>query len=131
MKRFITTMTLLAGTVIGIGSASGQELPVRCIDAAGQVTLTNQACPAGSATVRHAALGDQLPPAPENTPMAVTTVILPPSLHSLLPAPGRRASSPPARQAAPLAPDVATIKAARARFLLERMEVAASSAGSN
>jgi hypothetical protein len=88
---------------------------MKCIDSTGHVTLTDQPCEAGSTAVR-LSIQPSLPP-------AVTAV----QLHAVpavryVPPPPRLQNGkwrpPQARERAPLARDVATLKAARAQQLL-------------
>lgn len=86
---------------------------VKCVDGAGRVTLTDQPCESGTTMVRLASTpADQHAARPEPYPLAVERGVLPPP-----PAVQRRQAIQRA-QPKPLKRDVATLKAARAQFLL-------------
>jgi hypothetical protein len=85
---------------------AGNEI-VKCIDSSGHVTLTDQPCEAGTATVR---LASETPP-PAAAPQ-----------RYVLPAAQLRHEAwkqPPVQRAAPLSRDVATLKAARRTLMLQ------------
>jgi hypothetical protein len=91
---------------------AGNEI-VKCIDASGHVTLTDQPCEAGTATVRLASENSATPaPAP---------AIGQPQRHVLPAAELHRQAwrQPPVVRAAPLSRDVATLKAARRMLMLQ------------
>lgn len=134
MKRHICQLALLAITTMAAPVAFSETSIVKCVDDAGRVTLTDRACEAGATTVRMA--GE---PANDGVmrvhahPLAAEANVLP------LPRVSQRESqresqnmsqraSPRISQrirvpmthvaARPLASDIATLKAARAQFML-------------
>jgi len=117
MKRQLS-ICLLAAAAIAAPNAYSDSVIVKCVDGAGRITLTDRPCEAGAATVRMAGM-------PSNDGM---TRIAPPAApyplaarHDTLPPPQalQRRALPMQRVAAkPMASDVATLKAARAQFLL-------------
>lgn len=113
MKRQLS-ICLLAAAAIAAPSAYSDSVIVKCVDGAGRVTFTDRPCEAGAATVRMASMSSS----------EGMTRIAPYPLaarHDALPPPQamQRRAVPMQRVAAkPLASDVATLKAARAQFLL-------------
>lgn len=114
MKRHFCSMCVLAATVLAAPAAFSGSQIVKCVDDAGRVTLTDRPCDTGFTTVRLASM-----PADEGVtriapyPLVAERAVLPP------PQPSGRRHAPMQRVAAkPLASDVATLKAARAQFLL-------------
>jgi hypothetical protein len=117
MKRHICKIFLVAAATCATPVVLADSVIVKCIDGAGRVTLTDQQCEAGSATVRMASM-------PSNDGV---TQVAPYPLVS------HEANLPPARElqrralplrgahavAKPMEGDVATLKAARAQFLLD------------
>lgn len=107
MKRPVTLLSIVAAVACAAAMATpaalaGNEI-VKCVDAGGHVTLTDQPCEAGSATVRLAG----------ETPL--------PQRH-VLPATELRHEGwkrPQEPKAAPLSRDVATLKAARRMLMLQ------------
>jgi hypothetical protein len=113
MKRQLS-ICLLAAAAIAAPSAYSESVIVKCIDGAGRVTLTDRPCEAGMATVRTASMRSnegvtRLAP----YPLAARADVLPPAR-----ALQRSATPMPRVKAKPLASDVATLKAARAQFLV-------------
>ncbi|WP_306397422.1 DUF4124 domain-containing protein [Telluria beijingensis] len=116
MKRHLSHICLLAAAAVAAPSALSQAVIVKCVDGAGRVTLTDRPCEAGAATVRMASMPSnegvtRLAPAPY--PLVAR--------HDALPPPDalqRRAVPMPRVKAEPLSSDVATLKAARAQFLI-------------
>jgi hypothetical protein len=112
MKRPVTLLSMLATLVVAVPLAApvamaGSEI-VKCVDASGHVTLTDQPCDGGAATVR-------LTAGPEQDAPAAT-----PQRH-VLPAVDLRHDAwrrPAAARPATLALDVATLKAARRTLLM-------------
>ncbi|MFK3736773.1 DUF4124 domain-containing protein [Massilia sp. TN1-12] len=116
---------------------------VKCVDGSGHATFTDQPCPAGStgrllATDGSAAQGGSgltastgsSDPEPSAPPVAAMTPTAPPQRH-VLPAADLRHDAwrrPAGAVPAPLARDVATLKAAR-RMLLQQEGTRASLAG--
>jgi len=114
MKRQLTQFCLLAAAAMAAPSAFSDSVIVKCVDGAGRVTLTDRPCGAGMATVRMASM-----PSNEGVtriapyPLAARDDVLPPPRELQ-----RRAIPMPRVKAEPLASDVATLKAARAQFLI-------------
>ena len=114
MKRQLCSICLLAAAAMAAPSAFSDSVIVKCIDGAGRVTFTDRPCEAGAATVRMAGM-----PANDGMtrvapyPMVAQQDVLPPAR-----ALQRRSLPMPRVKAEPLANDVATLKAARAQFLL-------------
>lgn len=114
MKRQLCSICLLAAATMAAPSAFSDSVIVKCVDGAGRITLTDRPCEAGAATVRMASMSSsegmtRIEPHPMVT------------RHDALPPPQalERRTVPMQRVAAkPLASDVATLKAARAQFLL-------------
>jgi len=138
MKRHICQLALLAVTTMAAPVAFSETSIVKCVDDAGRVTLTDRPCEAGATTVRMA--GE---PANDGVtrvhahPLAAEANVLPlPRVsqresqresQSMSQSMSQRASPrisqrihvPMTRVAArPLASDIATLKAARAQFML-------------
>ncbi|WP_137173470.1 DUF4124 domain-containing protein [Massilia sp. HP4] len=114
MKRQLCNICLLAATAIAAPSAFSDSVIVKCVDGAGRVTLTDRPCEAGAATVRMASMASNegmTRIAPH--PIVAHQDVLPPARELQ-----RRAVPMPRVKAQPLANDVATLKAARAQFLL-------------
>jgi hypothetical protein len=100
--------TALSAWVAAPAAVAGNEI-VKCIDASGQVTLTDQPCGAGAATVRLS----------NETPTAAVTAQ---AQRHVLPAAQLRHEAwkrPQVVRAAPLSRDVATLKAARRTLMLQ------------
>ncbi|RNF32380.1 hypothetical protein NM04_02135 [Massilia aurea] len=113
MKRQLS-ICLLAAAAIAAPSAYSDTVIVKCIDGAGRVTFTDRPCEAGAATVRMTSM----PSSEGGTriaayPLAAREDVLPPAR-----ALQRSAAPMPRVKATPLASDVATLKAARAQFLI-------------
>ncbi len=108
MKRHLCLSLLCAA--LAAPAFAGADI-VKCVDESGRVTLTDQPCDGGAATVRLASM-----PADEG----VTRVQPYPLVveHAVLPPPPQRRVMAPRVKAKPLTQDVATLKAARANFLL-------------
>jgi hypothetical protein len=113
MKRHLYLSILLAAMAAPTASLvhAGADI-VKCVDGAGRITLTDQPCDAGAATVRLASSpADAGITRAEPYPLAAEQGALPP------PAVQRRVPAPRVK-AKPMMRDVATLKAARAQFLL-------------
>ena len=116
-RHLCLSFVIAATTLTAPGAFAGSDI-VKCVDGAGHVTLTDQACDSGTATVRLARAdaqsdddaGDSLPRADAH-PLASEQRILPPP-------PVHRRHIAPRVKAKPMMRDVATLKAARAQFLL-------------
>lgn len=134
MKRHICQLALLAVTTMAAPVAFSETSIVKCVDDAGRVTLTDRPCEAGATTVRMA--GE---PANDGVtrvhahPLAAEANVLPlPRVSQresqresqsmsqrASPRISQRIHVPMTRVAArPLASDIATLKAARAQFML-------------
>lgn len=118
MKRHLIQLCLLSAAAMAAPSALSQSatesIIVKCVDSAGRITLTDRPCETGAATVRMASLapnGGMTRIAPY--PMLAKQDVLPPARELQ-----RRALPMPRVKAAHLSSDVATLKAARAQFLL-------------
>ena len=123
-RHLCLSLIIAASTLTAPGAFAGADI-VKCVDGAGHVTLTDQACDSGTATVRLAradaqsntqsdarsddAAGDSVPRADVH-PLASEQRILPPPVH--------RSHVAPRVKARPMMRDVATLKAARAQFLV-------------
>lgn len=125
MKRQVCQLCLLAAATMAAPAAFSESNIVKCVDDAGRVTLTDRACETGSTTVRMASM-----PANDGVtrvnpyPLIAAPSVLPPP-HAL-----QRSSVPLERVAAkPLASDVATLKAARAQFVLSDVRSTPTLAG--
>ncbi|WP_020654153.1 DUF4124 domain-containing protein [Massilia niastensis] len=115
MKRQLCQLSLiLAAGLAAPATFAGADI-VKCIDNAGHVTLTDQPCTNGAVTVRMASMPAAADTAPAQPyPLTVERSSMPPA-GSL-----QRHSAPPRAkaQAKPIQRDVATMKEARAQFLL-------------
>lgn len=109
MKRHLCLSILCAA--LAAPAFGGADI-VKCVDESGRVTLTDQPCDGGAATVRLASMPADDSPARvvQAYPLAVE--------HGVLPPPPPRRVMAPRVKAKPLTQDVATLKAARANFLL-------------
>ena len=117
MKRHLCKIFLVAAATCSAPAVLADSVIVKCIDGAGRVTLTDQQCAPGAATVRMASMPSNEGVTPvEPYPLVADEATLPPP-HELQ----RRAA--PVRMARvvakPMEGDVATLKAARAQFLLD------------
>jgi hypothetical protein len=114
MKRVLIQISLCAAAALGAPAAlAGSEI-VKCIDAKGHVTLTDQPCTDGATTVRMAKMpADAQDATPvEPYPLAAERASLPPRDLQ------RRAPATRAK-AKPMQRDIHTLKEARATFLLQ------------
>ncbi|MFC0250295.1 DUF4124 domain-containing protein [Massilia consociata] len=110
MKRHLSLSILLA--VLAAPAAYAGSNIVKCVDGAGRITLTDQACDAGATMVRLANTpADEGITRVQPYPLATEQGALPP------PAVQRRPAAPRATTR-PMTRDVTTLKAARAQFLL-------------
>lgn len=113
MKRQLSIF-LLAAAAIAAPSAYSESIIVKCVDGAGRVTLTDRPCEAGAVSVRMASM-----PSGEGVtriapyPLVAQQDALPPARELQ-----RRALPMQRIKAEHLSSDVATLKAARAQFLL-------------
>lgn len=110
MKRHLC-LSILAAALAAPAAHAGADI-VKCVDSAGHITLTDQPCDGGSTMVRVVTTAvDQGNARPAPRLLAVEHDTLPP--RALL-----RHHTAPRVKAKPLKSDVATLKAARAQFLL-------------
>ncbi|NNG22127.1 DUF4124 domain-containing protein [Telluria aromaticivorans] len=112
MKRHLCLSLIIAATTLTTpGAFAGSDI-VKCVDGAGHVTLTDQACDANTATVQLAStvVREEAPRA-ETHPLAVEHVALPQP-------PVQRRHLAPRVKAKPMMRDVATLREARAHFLM-------------
>ena len=118
MKRHLCLSLIIAATTLTApGAFAGSDI-VKCVDSAGHVTLTDQACDSGTATVRLARAdaqsdgdaGDSLARADVHPLASEQRMLPPPPVH--------RRHMAPRVKAKPMRLDVATLKAARAQFLM-------------
>jgi hypothetical protein len=118
MKRHLShrlsQFCLLAAATLAAPAAFSESAIVKCVDSAGRVTLTDRPCEAGAATVRMASMAaNEGVTRIEPYPLVAERSVLPPARAS-----GQRAAPMQRVAAKPLMRDVATLKAARAQFLL-------------
>jgi hypothetical protein len=108
MKRHIRQLCLIIAALAAAPAALAGSPIVKCIDASGQVTLTDQPCTDGAATV------------PVETGAGPQAAQSPPVEHFAAPRalPLHGGWSQPAPKRTALARDVATLKAARVQLLL-------------
>jgi len=113
MKRHLCVSILVAALAAPAVEA-GTDI-VKCVDGEGRITLTDQPCDSGTTTVRLASM-----PAEESTTRVEPYPLV--AEHATLPPPSaqRRQVVPRIQyvKAKPMMRDVATLKAARAQFLL-------------
>jgi hypothetical protein len=125
MKRHFSQLLLLAATTMAAPVAFSETSIVKCVDDEGRVTLTDRPCEAGATTVRMAS-----EPANDGVtrvhayPLVADATVLPPPRFV------QRVHVPVPRAAAKLlASDVATLKAARAQFVLSDVRSTPALAG--
>ena len=125
MKRHFCQLCLLAATMMAAPVAFSETSIVKCVDDEGRVTLTDRPCEVGATTVQMAS-----EPANEGVtrvhayPLVAEASVLPP------PRAMQRSYVPTPRAAEkPLASDVATLKAARAQFVLSDVRSTPALAG--
>ena len=125
MKRHFCQLLLLAATTMAAPVAFSETSIVKCVDDEGRVTLTDRPCDVGAMTVQMAA-----EPASDGVtrvqahPLVVKPSVLPPPRAML-----RLHVPAPLAAAKPLASDVATLKAARAQFVLSDVRSTPALAG--
>lgn len=111
MKRHLC-LSILVAALAAPGAHAGADI-VKCVDGAGRITLTDQPCENGATVVRLANTpADEGITRAEPYPLATEQAVLPPP-----PAVQRRQAAQRVK-AKPMMRDVATLKAARAQFLL-------------
>ena len=109
MKRHFC-LSMFCAALAAPAAFAGSDI-VKCVDDEGRVTLTDQPCDGSAATVRLASTPlEESAPRVQAYPIAVE--------HGVLPPPPQRRVMAPRVKAKPLTQDVATLKAARANFLL-------------
>jgi hypothetical protein len=119
MKRLASQLTLVFAAVAAAPAAlAGSEI-LKCVDAAGHVTLTDQPCESGAQATRLVsnAGSENAPEAAETQMPAVQRYEAPHALQRQQ-AWRPRVAQVQAQRDRPLARDVATLKAARAQLLL-------------
>ena len=113
MKRLASQLTILFAAIAAAPAALAGSDILKCVDAGGHVTLTDQPCESGSQATRLVSNAAADTAAPEARPLAVQRYEAPPAMHR------QQAWRPQvAQRDRPLARDVATLKAARAQLLL-------------
>ena len=111
MKRHLC-LSILVAAMAAPAAQAGADI-VKCVDGAGRVTLTDQPCENGATMVRLAnSPADEGIARAEPYPLAAGQDVLPPA-----PAVQPRQASQRVKSK-PMTRDVATLKAARAQFLL-------------
>jgi hypothetical protein len=125
MKRHFCQLLLLAATTMAAPVAFSETSIVKCVDDEGRVTLTDRPCEAGATTVRMASepANDGVTRVRAYPLVADATVLPPPRLAQRVYVPAPRAA------AKLLASDVATLKAARAQFVLSDVHSTPALAG--
>jgi len=112
MKRPASLFCIIAAAWLAAPAAMAGSDIVKCVDSEGHVTLTDQPCVPGAATIR---LSD------ERRPQGIERVALAPQRHLVSSAElPRGVWRPPVERAAPLARDVATLQAAHRTLMLMR-----------
>lgn len=110
MKRHLCLSLFIAA--LAAPSHAGGNI-VKCVDGTGHVTLTDQPCEAGATMVRLASMpAEPGAPSARPYPLAAEAAVLPPARVVQ----GRYVMQ--RAKPKPLKPDVLTLKAARAQFLL-------------
>lgn len=119
MKHLASQLTLLLAAIAAAPAALAGPDIMKCVDAGGHVTLTDQPCENGAQATRlvSAAASENPSPLPaaagETRPLAVQRYEAPPAvLHQ------QNWRPKVAQRDRPLARDVATLKAARAQLLV-------------
>ena len=113
MKRLASQLTLVFTAIAAAPAAlAGSEI-LKCVDAAGHVTLTDQPCENGSQATR--LVSESAPVTSEARSPAVQRYEAP---HALQRQQAWRPRVAEAQRDRPLARDVATLKAARAQLLV-------------
>lgn len=113
MKRPICLLSMFSAMVLAAPAVMAGNDIVKCVDANGHVTLTDQPCAGGAATVRldQERNASPLPPQRQLQPDA--------QRHVLPVADLRQWRRPDLSRAAPLELDVATLKAAHRTLMLQ------------
>ena len=120
MKRLATQLSFVFAAIAATPAALAGSEVLKCVDAEGHVTLTDQPCESGARMTRLVAAA--APESEAEAPAAVAAVQSPAmQRYEAAPALHRQQSWRPrvaAQTDRPLARDVATLKAARAQLLL-------------
>lgn len=120
MKRLASHLSLLFAAFAATPAALAGSEVLKCVDAAGHVTLTDQPCESGARATRLAGGAAPQAPSAEPSPAAAQPQAVAVQRYEAAPAMLRqqdwRARLP--QQARPLAHDVTTLKAARAQLML-------------
>jgi len=117
MKRHLCQIFLVAAATCSAPVAFADSIIVKCIDGAGRVTLTDQPCEPGVSTVRVSSAPSSEGVTPVRAhPLAAEQATLPPAHELQRRALSARSMATPV--AKPMTGDVATLKAARAQFLM-------------
>lgn len=119
MKRLASQLTLIFAAIAAAPAAlAGSEI-LKCVDAGGHVTLTDQPCESGSQATRLVSVAgsESAPATAEAQSPAVQRYEAPHALQRQQ-AWRPRVEQVQAQRDRPLARDVATLKAARAQLLL-------------
>lgn len=117
MKRLASQLTLVFTAIAAAPAAlAGSEI-LKCVDAGGHVTLTDQPCEAGAQATRLVSLAgsESAPASAEGRSPAVQRYEAP---HPLQRQQAWRPRVAEVQRDRPLARDVATLKAARAQLLV-------------
>jgi hypothetical protein len=114
MRQRACQLCLIIATAVAAPAAVAGPDIVKCIDADGRVTLTDQPCSPGSKAVPMA-IQRTLPPAVTAAQLesSVERYVVPPRQLQ------RGKWRPPQAKRTPLSRDVATLKAARAQLLMQ------------
>lgn len=125
MKRHFCQLLLLAATTMAAPVAFSGTSIVKCVDDEGRVTLTDRPCEVGATTVRMASepANDGVNRVRAYPLVAEASELPPPRVLQRMRVPAPRTA------AKPLASDVATLKAARAQFVLSDVRSTPALAG--
>lgn len=115
MKRLASQLSLVFAAFAAAPAALAGSEVLKCVDAGGHVTLTDQACESGSRVTRLSSGS-----APESAPAVAEMQPVAVQRYEAAPALVRQHTWRPrvAKNDRPLASDVATLKAARAQLML-------------
>jgi hypothetical protein len=120
MKRLATQLSIVFAAIAAAPAALAGSEVLKCVDAEGHVTLTDQPCESGTRVTRLVAAAS--PETAADMPTAAVATQAPAvQRYAAAPALQRQQSWRPrvaAQTDRPLARDVATLKAARAQLLL-------------
>lgn len=118
MKRLASHLSFIVAALAATPAALAGSEVLKCVDAAGHVTLTDQPCADGARAMRLVGSGASEAPAAESSATAAQAVAV--QRYETAPALLRHDDWRPRlpQRARPLAADVATLKAARAQLML-------------